>query len=418
MPPPEARRSGPAPRVVRGAPGGGPALPGGGGAGDQIPPAADFEAAAARLREQVQAELSAERAAADAARENAVTGWDGPEVSYTEHPEAFEAAYQEALERRARGEAPVPYLTENATGGLGAREGGRGFGVEIEFDFPPGADSYTARAAIGRDLHEAGLTRDALQHSYHMRGREEIILRGHQGGWRFEADSTVAGEIVSPVMYDEPETWRNLARVCEIVRRHGGTASGRTGGHVHVGLADYDHTVENHNRLLQTVAGHEDTLYRLAQNPERARHRGMTWCRPNSVPARGYADITSVRWSNNGHHTGLNFGAVAGGRSDHVEFRMWDGSLDPGVIQAHVNLSLGMTAAGSRGGYVPPPPAPAGSHRQRNPGRRRLRGEEWRQSTAGFRQLADTLFRREANAAQAAALFAVTRWPSRRRTGT
>ena len=388
-------------------PGGGGLAGGGGAPADVIP-------LTAQLREAVQADLAAEREAAYDSRHAALAAWEGPEVSYLEHPEAFEDAYQQARARRRRGEAPVPYMTENATDGLGARDGGRGFGVEIEFDFDPGVDRSAALDGIGRDLHAAGLTRDAYQHGYHQRGRDELALRGHEGGWRFETDATVSGEIVSPIMYDEPETWQNLARVCEIVRRHGGTASERTGGHVHVGLSDYDHTVENHNRLLATVAGHQDELYRLAQNPDHARHRGMSWCAPNDDPGSGYSDITAARRHNNSHNIGVNFQSVAGERSDHVEYRMWDGSLDPGVIQAHVNVSLAMTAAGSRGGYAPPPPVRVGTHREANPRRRRLHGEEWRQATAGFRQMADTLFRREANAAQAAALFAVTRWQSRR----
>jgi len=131
---------------------------------------------------------------------------------------------------------------------------------------------------------------------------------------------------------------------------------------------------------------------------------------PNRVPAPGYSSIHSVRNANNSHRVAVNFGSVNGTRADHVEYRMWDGSLTPGVIQAQVNLSLGMTAAGSRGGFSPPPPESVGSHLRRNPRRRKQRGEEWHETTRSFRQLADTVFRRAANSAQAAALFAVTRW--------
>jgi Putative amidoligase enzyme len=351
-----------------------------------------------------------ERAMADAARDLARDRWPAePEVSYVNDPAAFDAAYREARARRARGEEPVPYMLQDATGGLGTADGGRPFGVEIEFDIEPGVSRYEALAAIGRDLHAAGLTTGPQQRPYHSGARAPA--RQHSGGWRFETDATVDGEIVSPVMHDTPETWRNLAAVCDIVRRHGGRATARTGGHVHVGLSDYDHTVENHNRLLATAAGYWDTLYRLAQNPSARRHRGVSWCRPNRDPGRGYTSLPSVRQSNYGHNVGVNFQSVAGTRADHVEFRMWDGSLNPGVIQAQVNLSLGLTAAGSRGGYDPPPaPEHVGTHRTRNPGRERLRGEEWRESTRSFRHLADTVFRRSANSAQAAALFAVTRW--------
>jgi hypothetical protein len=357
----------------------------------------------------VLADVAAEHVAADAAADLERDQWpDRPEVSYLDDPAAFERDYREARARRRRGEDAVPYMTEDATGGLGARDGGRPFGVELEFDIKPGVDPYTAKAAIGRDLHAAGLTRSPRQEGWHHQAPSE----DHQGGWRYETDSTVHGEIVSPIMYDEPDTWQNLAKVCEIVRRHGGIASARTGGHIHVGLHDYDHTVERHNRLLSMAAGHQDTLYRLASNPDRRDHRGLYYCRPNQDPGRGYSSISSVRASNQGHSPGIgiNFGNVHGQRTDHVEYRMWDGSLNPGVIQAQVNLSLGMTAAAARGGFTPPRAERVGSHLASNPGRRQLRGEAWRESTRNFRQLADTVFRRAANSAQAAALFAATRW--------
>ena len=51
-------------------------------------------------------------------------------------------------------------------------------------------------------------------------------------------------------------------------------ASGPGSGHVHIGVGDYDHTVENHNNLLGLFRENEDTLYRLAQNPDRPRPPG------------------------------------------------------------------------------------------------------------------------------------------------
>jgi hypothetical protein len=237
------------------------------------------------------------------------------------------------------------------------------------------------------------------------------------GAWRLESDSTVAGEIVSPIMYDEPATWANLAKVTEIVRRHGGTASRRTGGHVHVGLHDYDHTVENHNRLMQTVAAYEDVLYRLSHNPERGEHRGTMWCRPNLVPTAGYEDVTRVARNNSGHGLGVNLQSVSGRASDHAEFRMWDGSLEPAVIQTQIKVSLGLVDNALRTAGSPSPLSgerhELGAHR-RQWGRRRQSGEAWRASTRVFRDLADRIFTRPQDRAQAASLFAATRWQGSR----
>ncbi|MFI1258958.1 amidoligase family protein [Streptomyces netropsis] len=352
-----------------------------------------------------QERLRAEHAAQPAAR------------SYSEDFDAFQEAYDQAQARRRAGEPPVPYLTENATGGLGAREGGRAFGLELEFDFPPSMDyaqRRRAQQAIAREMHEAGIAPDPHIHGWHASARAGYT--DDANAWRVEHDSTVAGEIVSPILYDEPQTWNNLAQVCEIIQRNGGVASARTGGHVHVSVPDYDHTVENHNRLLGTVGAYEDVLYRLAQNPARRQHRGLRWCRPNREPSAPYTSVASVRNANNSHGIGLNFQSVEGRSSDHAEFRMWDGSLEPGVIQAQVNVSLGLANAALReaGTDRLTPREPVGSQRaalaRDGLSRRRLSGERWQQSTASFRSMVDRIFPREENRAQAAALFAATRW--------
>jgi Putative amidoligase enzyme len=337
-----------------------------------------------------------------------------PEVSYTNDIEAFQHDYEQARDRHTRGEPAVPYLTDNATGGLGARDGGRGFGVEIEFDFPSTVNRGEAINGIARDLHAAGLSRHTVQAGYHAAHREGYT--DAPNGWRLESDCTVAGEIVSPIMYDEPATWHNLDQVCEIVRRHGGRASYNTGGHIHVSTHDYDHTVENHNRLLQLATGYQDTLYRLAQNPEAPRHRGRSYCYPNRDPGNGYTSVGSVRTNNAGHGPAVNFGSVRGASNDHVEMRLWDGSLSPAVIQTQIKLSLGMTAAASRGGFTPPAREPVGSHREINRGQHtdgRLHDQTWTDNTASFRTLIDTIYTRAADKAQATALFALTRWQQR-----
>jgi hypothetical protein len=321
----------------------------------------------------------------------------------------FQTAYEQARARRDAGEAPVPFLTDNATGGLAARDGGRPFGVELEFELPDHIDRAAALQAIGRDLHAAGITPGPHQTGYHQ-GRAGFST------WRFEQDSTVDGEIVSPILYDEPESWRQIATVCDVVRRHGGEATRATGGHVHVGTGDFGMDVNRHSALLGLVQQHEDVLYRLAQNPARPAHRGLQWCTPNPAPSHGYRNLPHFQAVNRGHQLGLNFEAVQGARSDHVEFRMWDGSLDPGVIQAQVNLSLGLVDAASRNPVTQPsnpPREPIGTHRRANAHLRRgerLTGQAWANDTAGFRGLMDTIFTSATNRDQAAALFGVTRW--------
>ena len=348
------------------------------------------------------------------------------EDSYGTNFLAFNDDVRAAVARQDAGQDPIPYLTENATNGLCSPDGGRAFGVEIEYDFPEHLSDRQRReqnAAIGAALWQAGLIPTSRQGQYHA-AEDRGYTTEHEGGWSFEDDATVDGEIVSPIMYDTPETWANLQKVCDIVKAHGGTASARTGAHVHVSAGDYDHTPENHTELVRMFGQHEDVLYRLAANPERGLHRGAQWCRPNdTVPPQGFTDVSNAHRLNKSHNIGLNLQSVSGGAADHVEFRHWDGSLDPAVIQAQVKVSAAMTAAAVRnaGQYGPSRRGneTVGSHSARQQvllkgSRRKMNRREREQDTATLRSLADTLFSRRADKAQFAALFAVTRWQPKR----
>jgi hypothetical protein len=127
-----------------------------------------------------------------------------------------EALHRE-LKRLAMTTEAATYERENVIG-----DPNQTFGIEIEFD---GANPN----AVARALHEAGLTSSPRQEAYHSGSRVP-------GKWTVEHDATVAGEVVSPILQDTPETWAQLERICQILQAQGARATGRTGGHVHVGV--------------------------------------------------------------------------------------------------------------------------------------------------------------------------------------
>ncbi|MEU4575202.1 hypothetical protein [Nonomuraea sp. NPDC023979] len=360
------------------------------------------------------AAMERERVASLESRVRAWQRWpDRPEVSYTRDFAAFRDAYDRAVERAVSGEPVIPYMLDDATASLGAREGGRGFGLELEFELPEGVSSRRLED-IARALHQAGLTGDAVQHGYHTM-KKRGYSAGANGGlglWALEQDGTVAGELVSPILYDEPATWANLRTAVEIIRAHGGTAGPRTGGHVHVSTHDFDHIVENYVSTLVHVGHHTDTLFRLAHNPEADSHRGLKHCRPNAVPTEGYAEIGPVRHGNSGHDSAVNMQAMTGSAADHIELRLWDGSLDAAVIQAQVKVSLGLVEAAFRNAtldHLPNrgEPDPLGAHAGhfRDPAQDRTEA-----GSLSFRSLMDEIFWRAADKEQLTALYAATRW--------
>ncbi|MBT2226184.1 amidoligase family protein [Nonomuraea sp. NEAU-A123] len=378
---------------------------------DQLRQGAARDAAASgastvRARDLV-SDLEAEHARALEARARA---WDSrprePEVSYRWNPEAFERDLAEAFARAERGEPVVPYLTEDATGGLAAPGTGFKFGREIEYDLPESLKPHqdAINQAIARDLYDAGLTRDPWTHPYHT-GHDGGYYEG-DNGWRLEQDESVAGELVSPPLYDTPRTWESIQLVCEIIKSHGGVATGSTGGHIHVDTSVFDHIPAFYQRLLRLVnRNYFDTFLRLMTNPEQGHHRGLDYCKPNMLDSAGYVTLDELVSSQFERESVINVQSVEGGRTDHTEVRLPDGSLDPGVIQTQIKLALGTVGLALRLGDDQFPlnhdvKDVAGNHTEH---RKRL-------DYSSYLELADHLYHRAADKAQLTALFAITRW--------
>lgn len=355
--------------------------------------------------------------------------------SFEEDPQAFQRVYDEARAQiRAYRQVsdnpdaayPVPMIMENALGGLSPQGSPRSFGIEIEFELPRELgyqEQARIRREIGRELYDAGLLRTADRQGYgasHGAYRPE-----HARGWSYEDDCTVTsgGEIVSPVMWDTPETWQNITKICEVLKRHGAVATERAGMHVHVGVGDYDHNIGNHNRLLAAFKEHEDLVYRLATNPQAQNHRNLQYCRPNSTPGAAYTSLDRLQYGQAGHSVGLNFQSVDGSRRSHVEFRAADATLIPSVMQAQIATAVYMTEGALRDGTEVPRQQETrliGSALGQNPRRRNLTGDQWKQSTLQFRRFLDRFVpgdggddTQNPRVKQMVSLFAATRWQQR-----
>lgn len=325
------------------------------------------------------------------------------DTEYADDDLAFLHTYLSIRDRVPNEQVPVDYLTENATGGLGAQDGGRSFGVELEFS---GGDTV----AIGNELFERGLTRHAAQQHYASGHGTDVMY--HQGGWRFEHDPTCSGEIISPIAYDTPEMWENLGLVCDIAVRHGATPGPSSGSHVHVSTGNFGSDTSAYERLLGLYNENEDLLFRLATEPTRGSHRfrgGSAWCYPNNEISSAYSGINGVRRMG-GHNNALNFGSVSGSATSNAEFRLWDSTLNAGIIQTQITTSLGMTEAAYREtSYSPLAKRGVGLGKRDFPDDN-PDNPMFDTSTKGVRKLADLLFRREENKKQMFGLFMANRW--------
>lgn len=266
---------------------------------------------------------------------------DGFFYSDENNQEAFERLLVEAQQEE------LPYEYENVLNGSRNT-----FGIELEF-VGGNAD------AIARELYQLGICSHDRRLPYHS--------TGVSGKWRLERDGSVSsgssgGELVSPVLTDTPETWRAIEKICEVAKRHGASINQQCGGHIHVGIEPLNTARQRWKRFFRTIGGFEEVLYRLAGGDlGQIRSNSSHYARPFQQNARSTTvsrfslenrnDIDNLarRASNHNRYYGINLTNIyQSNKPNTVEFRYFNGSLNPAQIQANVKVANGVIIAAQK----------------------------------------------------------------------
>lgn len=261
-----------------------------------------------------------------------------------EDDEFFYLDNEEEFNRKLQSGVEVPYEYENVLNGNDVT-----FGIELEF---VGGDAN----AIARELHREGICAYDERVRYHA--------PSVPGKWKLERDGTVSvgsggGEIVSPVLKDTPETWRDIEKICEVAKRHGARIDYRCGGHVHIGMEPLDTARQRWRRFFKVMSGYEECIYRAAGGDEGHIRTGYGNYATRFQSRADYGANRSIRFdsvedvrslandvSQRDRYYGLNLTNIAeSSKPDTVEFRYFNGSLNAKQIQANVKLSAGVIMA-------------------------------------------------------------------------
>lgn len=268
--------------------------------------------------------------------------------AYTTDLASYISDMHEAERRIKKGENPLEFsaVTGLTGGNISSVPGeGRGFGVEIEYSLEGATEEEAKqiREEIARALYEEGLSDQDQDFEY---GKSYEVNQYKQ--WAVESDSSVSGELISPVLYDTEESWSQIAKVCDIIRQHGGTVDQSCGQHVHMGLTDEArYSSQSRINIMNFMKTHQDSLRRAGTNPQRKIHRGDTYSSPFSRDEDVQSVVYEMRelpgWQSNRDRI-VNFQ-----HDDRVEFRDADGSLDPAHIQAQVMITAAIVNTVERG---------------------------------------------------------------------
>lgn len=226
------------------------------------------------------------------------------------------------------------------------------FGLELEF---VGGDADS----IARELYELGICAYDHRVGYHHDGVD--------GKWKLERDGSVSagnsgGELVSPILKDTPDTWRKIENICEVAKRHGATINDHTGGHVHIGMDQLDTARQRWRRFFKIMSGYEECIYRAAGGDIGHIRRGhSSYATPfadranfgisTPISMNSESDVRELasRVSNDDRYYAINLTNISSYSGPNtVEFRYFNGSLNPKQIQANVKLAAGVIAAAER----------------------------------------------------------------------
>lgn len=226
------------------------------------------------------------------------------------------------------------------------------FGIELEF-----VDGNSD--AIARELYDLGICSSPRMQGYHS--------SNSPSKWKLERDGTVTngrrgGELVSPVLKDTPETWRNLEKICEVAKRHGARINQQCGAHVHIGMEPLNTARQRWRRMFRTLGGFEDIIYRVSGGSlGRIRSNHEAYATPFAQRARRTAtsrftlndrrDINHLAECASVHsrYYGVNLTNIyRSHRPDTVEFRYFNGSLDPSVLQTNIKVANGIIMASQK----------------------------------------------------------------------
>lgn len=250
-----------------------------------------------------------------------------------------DSAWQE-LSRRA--EQDLEYKYEGVLGGTG-----NSFGMELEFLVPHGV----SRSEVVDTLYEEGILDRRTVYGYH-RGT------AGPGYWKLENDSSLGSnglELVSPILYDSPETWQKIETICTRLKELGCKVDHRCGGHIHVGIAPLDHRTYSWQRLARIGLAYEKSIYRMggadadryARTGQPGSHRrgraSYDYAAPFTNEARRIrstdsAQLARQRLSARGRYTMFNTTNIDGGVPA-LEMRYPNAALNHKQWQAQIQIA-------------------------------------------------------------------------------
>lgn len=188
------------------------------------------------------------------------------------------------------------------------------------------------------------------EHLEQMKGHSiqpnwEMHLERSVQTWNKELDALSGGEVVSPVLNDTEQAWKEIELVCKMLKERGANTGTTTGAHIHFGAQILGDDTNHLLRFIKLWLAYEDVILMFGYGEQkRARKSMKEYAKPISNellrvvkhPKEFERIISSLRGTK--YHS-INFFNIRGGAYDFgntYEVRSPDGTISPVLWQNYI----------------------------------------------------------------------------------
>lgn len=244
------------------------------------------------------------------------------------------------------------------------------FGIELE--------AYNVKTKGKNSLYTGESAKYIKSKNWHMAGKNEEELVGKGGA-----------ELVSPILRDTEQDWKDISDICEQIKKFPGkkgdkvVADSKCGLHVHFDASCLAEDSNKMRNFLRLYAESEELLYKMCNDKNDPIRKGAInknfkgihiistmWRNGMAAPTGkkilkhiqngtlkvSYKKFGKLRMFTSKYkmderrYSGLNLTNIGNSKKNTIEFRMANGTLDPEVIKQNVflyasliNTAIGMT---------------------------------------------------------------------------
>lgn len=177
--------------------------------------------------------------------------------------------------------------------------------------------------------------------------------------WHFHIDGNFSyskkgviygGEVTTPVFTNTPNSYKEIKKVCNALRKYHATVDDRVGLHCHVSKDVFNNDYDVLVKFLKLYIVFEHVIYKFGYNGLREREALKTYAKDsrnilidilkNDDSDEFYRLINGINNVIKAKERGINFQNIPHGigSTNTIEFRMCNGTIDPIVVQNEINL--------------------------------------------------------------------------------